>query len=437
MSSDERQSAGAPVAPDDADDVLGDAFRGDGSATGPEGPDGLELDAQQSAEVRGIVVTTLPQYLEPVEQMLDVRLSGAPDAGDTSEALATTLASLRTAASRIGADDILAKLELLSDEVARLAPGVAATPSERERVFGLLAEVRGSATGVAKPEPPWGPTLFEALRGADPEERAALERLTAAGLLTVEQVRTARLDEIVAVTGLGEAVVQRLVVRLAAPPEHEQAQEDEHHPDHDHEHDHDPEHDPDPEPEREHDPEPEPMSIFGSEPDQDAEPVSAFELEPEIVASAAPQPVPTVRPEPDRPPDARSRLTAALRAQVDAEAALDEVLVDVQRLRVRTAQLRERLAAAEQRTGELTDAVAHAEASIAEQARTLERLQARKAELEVQRLAHHETRMQQERSRAELRARKEAARKEQAILDRAVRRLEDRLGKLLRPRRPD
>ena len=35
------------------------------------GADGLELDDQQANEIRNIFLTTLPQYLEPVEEMLD------------------------------------------------------------------------------------------------------------------------------------------------------------------------------------------------------------------------------------------------------------------------------------------------------------------------------------------------------------------------------
>ena len=58
---------------------------------------GLEMDREQSEEIEQVFLSTLPQYLEPVEQMVNELFSADSGGEETHQALTATLASLSAA----------------------------------------------------------------------------------------------------------------------------------------------------------------------------------------------------------------------------------------------------------------------------------------------------------------------------------------------------
>jgi hypothetical protein len=98
--------------------------------------DGLEIDARQSEEIRRIFGTTLPQYLEPVEEMVQQILTEKP-AEETVDALLGTLSSLGQAASRVGFEEVVVQLERFRETVAGLGEELDG-PVAREKREGIL-----------------------------------------------------------------------------------------------------------------------------------------------------------------------------------------------------------------------------------------------------------------------------------------------------------
>lgn len=176
----------------------------------------LEIDENQAEEIKSIFLATLPQYLEPVEQMIDQLFADAAAAGDTTDgwqALAATISSLSAAASRIGFDDIYVRLDRMTALVGGVGDG--GPPAElRTQLIAELGAIRLIATGDAAPAPTAGAsgqTVVAALRELDEVDDRVVQRMTSAGLVTVDQLLMAETDEIVAVTGLEVAVVERML----------------------------------------------------------------------------------------------------------------------------------------------------------------------------------------------------------------------------------
>lgn len=179
--------------------------------------EGLELDESQSVEIRKIFLITLPQYLEPVEQMIDVLMQPGSSDEATFQTLATTLASISAAADRVGITDVLNEIDNMRGLLHELQD---ADESEREATEQALLQslaaiqaISESAGGASRA--PDGDeareTIFSALHGVPGVDPAALKKLTAAGLVNLEQLRIARPDEVVAVTGLSEDVVDAIL----------------------------------------------------------------------------------------------------------------------------------------------------------------------------------------------------------------------------------
>jgi len=120
--------------PPDADDASGILSWGDHDGHDADAA-GLEIGEDQAQEIKGIFLTTLPQYLEPVEQMID-QLFAARDAetGDGWQALSATLSSLSAAASRIGFDDIMNGL----DRMIALVEGAKRQKTPNEIALDIL-----------------------------------------------------------------------------------------------------------------------------------------------------------------------------------------------------------------------------------------------------------------------------------------------------------
>jgi hypothetical protein len=274
---------------------------------------GLELDAQQSEEIRQIFGTTLPQYLLPVEEMVGRLLSGTAD-DKTGEALLGTLSSLRDAASRMGFESASGLMEQLSVKVQDLLEEAQEeVPREaREGILGDLLELKDLAEsmgGAADPDQV-SETLFKALEGMQGLDQEALGKLSAAGVLTVSQLREARPDEVAAVTGLELEQVHQMLRHVSGGEAGNEAGK-----------------------EAEQGPEEELFEITGEAEEAGAGggEVVALPLEVEPLRKMALQ---------------------KLREQVDAEAALDELKAEVRRLRARVQERKARLrAAGEARAG--------------------------------------------------------------------------------------
>jgi hypothetical protein len=180
---------------------------------------GLEPDEQQLEEMRRIFGTTLPQYLQPVEEMAAQILSGG-GTKETEDALVATLSSLGEAAGRMGFGEVKASLDGLRQRFE--SKENQKTAEFREAVLGDLIDLKDIGLEMAgtsmAPTPAQGESLLAALRGMKGLDEAALGRLTKAGVLTVEQVRKGRPDEIAVVSGLDLALVHRIRAHLEREP---------------------------------------------------------------------------------------------------------------------------------------------------------------------------------------------------------------------------
>lgn len=196
----------------------------------------LEVDEHQSEEIREIFGTAFPQYLQPAEEIIEQILSGKGDT-ESLEALDGMLSSLKAASSRMGFDDIHKLLNHLHEQVSDL-DGVLSDPvpaGAREAILGDVLELRDLADqmggGGQTESGERQRTIFTALKGKEGVGDLVLRRLSAAGLVTVEQLLMAKPDEIAAVTGLGPDIVQNLLDVLSeeesptAPPRVPQGQE--------------------------------------------------------------------------------------------------------------------------------------------------------------------------------------------------------------------
>jgi len=203
------------------DDLDGDLIL-PGTATFAEqgASDGLETDDRQAAEIRDIFATAFPQYLVPIEEIVEELTSGKPDP-ESADVVLTMLASLIEASHRMGVESTSAALSEVHAAIAAVDwKSGALAPDRRERIVTSFRELkRGSdamaaAGGVA--ELPKAQTIYSLLRdNADVPEKT-LRKLGAAGLVTVEQVAGAKPEEIAVVAGIEVEVARRLIDRVRA-----------------------------------------------------------------------------------------------------------------------------------------------------------------------------------------------------------------------------
>lgn len=191
-----------------ADEVLLEEGTGE-----DDGAVGLELDARQATEIRQIFLTTLPDYLEPLRQMVEQLTSGAGD--EVRVALTKTLSSMSDAARRVGVADAEQMLEALREDVLLFGD-----PSESEEAIGgriTSALARLSAlTGDRRLDgaETAAESLVVALKGVSDLAPGTLEKLLSAGLVRVDQILSASPDEVAAVSGLDAVAVDHLMLAL-------------------------------------------------------------------------------------------------------------------------------------------------------------------------------------------------------------------------------
>jgi hypothetical protein len=183
------------------------------------GSSGLELDPKQAAEIRQIFLTTLPDYLTPIKEMV-VKLSSEPDAdGQIRGALSKTIASIAEAATRVKLADVAASMQALREDVILLGdPGEPQAPLNKRIATALaalddLARAGGAAEADAHREA-HGETIVAALGNIDGVDGGTLQKLVAAGVIYVDQLCDADPKEIVMVSGL-DALTVATLVRLA------------------------------------------------------------------------------------------------------------------------------------------------------------------------------------------------------------------------------
>lgn len=290
---------------------------------------GVELDSFQAKEIRQIFLTTLPDYLEPVSQMLKQVLSVAEGHQQARGALQTTLSSISTAAARVGINDVCDAIEVIRDHLLALEDEP--QPDARTQrmlwdAFGALEEIAGSAS--RRGGGPSAQTIVSAMQHVQGIDKSVLERLTAAGLVTVDQLRIADPGEVVAVTGLDRPTVDRLLELLLKESADSAAQ-----------------------PESEA-----PRAPAPAEPSEDgngrAEGAPAASVE-------APAKLPVEAPNHDErelnagAPSLPKGLEDKLRAQVEIEVSLDDLRAQILRTRLAIATAKERKKAAEHQRNRL------------------------------------------------------------------------------------
>ena len=385
--------------PTDELDILPEEFE---ETTDDQG-DGLEIDASQSEEIQRIFGTTLPQYLEPVEEMVEQILADSAS-GDTVTALAGTLASLSQAAARVGFEQVVGQLDRfhhlvldLGDEaehkdVAATHAAIQATLAELQRMAGQLAG------GESPDQADRCPTIFQAMqdRGIGPAElggQDVLHKLSAAGVTRVDQLREARPDEVAAVSGLELELVQRLIARLLSPdavtPSDASA--------------------------------PDPSGAEAATSEVSAPAASG----PEAVASEASAPAASD----DQTPEAALR--RQLRAQVEAEAGLEEIRARLSRLRASVKRRHAELQRLEQHTGDLDERCVQIAKKRARRSEELIEVRQIRDALEIKYARNAEDLHRRHQRLVELRLRHQQLTRSDTALDREVDRLVARVRGVL------
>jgi len=370
--------------PEDSDDIRepGEVLQTDGQPdSGGEDPrldenDGfLEVDDHQSEEIREIFGTSFPQYLQPVEEIIEQVLSGKGDT-ESLEALDGMLSSLETASLQMGFEDVHKLLNHLHKQVAELdVSSVGSVPADvREVVLGDVLELRDMADKMSGGRAESGGrqnTIFTALKGKEGIGDLVLRRLSAAGLVTVEQLMMAKPDEIAAVTGLGPDIVANLLKVLA-----------------------------------------------------EEETPAAPPQEPQAVEKTAGMPAELE--------SLHEQVLEKLRAEVEAESFLEELKTEVRRLRSRVSERRAQLNSLDENLEETRQALRRLSSRIAERSAFIDEIRSRRDDL-ARRCASSEEKMRLEEIRIEALSNERRSLREQVLgLGRAVGGLLGSLGKMRR-----
>jgi hypothetical protein len=187
----------------------------DGGSPDDGASGGLELDARQAAEIRQIFLTTLPDYLEPIKEMV-ARLSSEPDEdGKIRGSLAKTIASIGEAAARVSVDDVTRTMETLRDDV--LLIGDPSEPQEplREKIAAALASLARLSGGMTSGRPQKrSETIVSAFRDVEGIDGSVVNRLVSAGVVYVDQLLDADPKDVALVSGLDKETVAKILRAL-------------------------------------------------------------------------------------------------------------------------------------------------------------------------------------------------------------------------------
>jgi cob(I)alamin adenosyltransferase len=183
------------------------------SPDGDELVGGLETDDRQAAEIREIFGTAFPQYLQPVEEIVEQMLSGQGD-DESASALGGMLTSLMEASSRMGFENIHELLERLSDRVSQIGSAAddAAARAIREDIINIMFDLKDLAEAMGGSGPTeQQQTIISALKNKPGIGQLVLRRLSAAGLVTVDQLKMGKPEEIAAVSGIDLEIVRNIL----------------------------------------------------------------------------------------------------------------------------------------------------------------------------------------------------------------------------------
>ncbi len=388
---------------------------------------GLEVDDQQAREVERIFLTTLPQYLEPAEEMADQLLSEEREPSpEVQHALVTTVTSLAAAAQRMGIDDVHQRLDELSRAVEQIDLGAGApTAEQRQAVYDALRAVTAICDGGgerSRPDDEGSMTIFAALGNMEGVDDSALSRLTAAGVVNVGQLLMADPDEVVAVSGLSEEVVATILRQLRP----EEAEADDGGGD---------------VLEELGDDDLELLDDGGDDGIDEPADVSALDrlsaihdlddVDDDHAPDDAAAPTPNVVELPLAEGALQAQLDQRLRAQVEAEAAVVELRAAIQQLRARATALRTDVQRAEARRDAHRHELASASERLSSRMAARSRLRARRGELALEISAAEDARREEEKRIAELREEHEATLANHDRFERQVAGLAEHVRRLL------
>ena len=180
---------------------------------------GLEVDERQQEEIRRIFGTSFPQYLQPVEEIIGQIVSGEGDP-ESQDALSGMLSSLLEASERMGFSAVHQLVGRLGSTVAMLE-GLEGDPADdalKNDIDAIIRDLKAMAREMSGEPPDEGSgagqtsqTVVAALKNKPGVGKLVLKRLSAAGLVTVDQLLVARPDEIAAVAGIDIDIVHTIL----------------------------------------------------------------------------------------------------------------------------------------------------------------------------------------------------------------------------------
>jgi hypothetical protein len=179
----------------------------------------LEVDDRQAEEMRQIFGASFPQYLQPIEEILEQIFSGKGEQ-DSVETVLGIINSLLTASSRMGLSNIHEALTQLSDRITALDKTLKEPPGEEAKkgISAEIAHLKRLATEMAGVDSleieKSQRTIRSVLKEREGIGELVIKRLNVAGLVTVDQILMGRPEEIAAVSGLDIEIVRRVVALI-------------------------------------------------------------------------------------------------------------------------------------------------------------------------------------------------------------------------------
>lgn len=176
---------------------------------------GLALDEDESQQLQEVFSTIFPQYLIPLEELVGQLLEGE-NSPEIIEGLRGALAPLASAAASIGVTRLKGLLEEFQQVVERVADGGQLDKEHREDIIDVFYRLKEAVQAISGDEkepqerekaPSDFVARLSAIEGVEP---ADVQKVVAAGITSEDLVAGATVDEIAAVTGMGDALAQRI-----------------------------------------------------------------------------------------------------------------------------------------------------------------------------------------------------------------------------------
>lgn len=198
---------------------------------GEEEADGLVLDEDESSELQGIFATIFPQYLVPIEELIQQILDGQVSA-EIVDGLRAAIGPLISAAKSIGVIKIEEVLQEFKSTIDGIDTEAAIDDDARDGLIDVFYRLKELVHTLSDPDVPGEsdsdetgasarrprPETIRGGRGdfvkrlgaVDGVAAADVQRILAAGVSSAEQVLGATADEIAAVAGIDESLAERI-----------------------------------------------------------------------------------------------------------------------------------------------------------------------------------------------------------------------------------